>query len=209
APSSDRTGRTPANVIDYAEGTPGVLASGGSDGLVRLWDERSQGCLGTLEVLGEVNETSFSSCATYLQASSTNNYAVIYDVRRLSAGPLHVLSHGPPASVVNPTNEDGDERDGPRGITVRPNVVDEGDQGINTAQWFEGGTRLVTGSGNSSVAVWDVALGDPMIHWMPRDSHTYAHRRSVNSIAIKPGGHLFASGGDEQKILLYDFVRPS
>lgn len=188
-----------------------TIASGAGDGSVALFDLRT--CGGIIRLpLGsncEVTAVSFSPCGTYFQASSTANRTFVWDTRMLPMEPgprptenpleladsvsrriraLHCLSHGTPM----PTSENAGQM---------PGYVDEGDQGVNDARWFHDTSVLVTVCGNGSIAMWDMSLGDPCIR------HMISHSRCINTIAIAPNDKYICSGGDDQKVVLYQNTR--
>lgn len=188
-----------------------IIASGAGDGSVALFDIRTCGGIVRLPLGSscEVTSVSFSSCGTFLQASSTANKTIVWDTRMLPMDPgprpiesplqladsvsrkiraLHCLSHGTPM----PTSENAGQM---------PGVVDEGDQGVNDARWFHADSVLVTASGNGSIAMWDMSLGDPCIR------HMTSHTRCVNTVAISPNDRYICSGGDDQKVVLYQNTR--
>ncbi|MCO5574986.1 hypothetical protein L7F22_028783 [Adiantum nelumboides] len=184
-----------------------TVATGAGDGSVALFDIRTGGGIVRLPLGSsfEVTSVSFSSCGTYLQASSTANMTFVWDTRMLSleAGPrpvcspvqladitsrkvraMHCLSHGTPM----PTSENAGQM---------PGFVDEGDQGVNDARWFHNKPTLVTASGNGSIAMWDMSLGDPCVR------HMISHTRCVNTVAISSDDKHICSGGDDQKVVRF------
>ncbi|CAI5481414.1 unnamed protein product, partial [Closterium sp. Yama58-4] len=72
--------------------------------------------------------------------------------------------------------------------------VDCGDEGVNDARWLSASPGLVTASGNGSMAVWDATLADPLI------AFSFAHARSINTVAVAPDDTCIATGGDDQKV---------
>lgn len=80
-------------------------------------------------------------------------------------------------------------------------VVDVGDQGVNDAKWFQDEAILVTASGSGSVAMWDPALGQPCVQ------HFKSHTRCVNTVAVSLKDQFICTGGDDQKVVLYQNVR--
>ncbi|KAG0483375.1 hypothetical protein HPP92_011459 [Vanilla planifolia] len=182
-----------------------TLITGAGDGTVGLFDIRTCNAINYLSVGTdyEVTSVSFSNCGTYFCASSTSNSTLVWDTRLMPTNvqqmhlgkasevrdmdlvrPLHCLSHG----KQMPTAEH---------IGQLPGHVDEGDQGVNDAQWLHKEPVLITVSGDGSLAMWDVTLGKPCIR------HLASHTRCVNTVAVAPNDEYLCTGGDDQKVVLY------
>ncbi|PWZ52494.1 hypothetical protein Zm00014a_005966 [Zea mays] len=78
--------------------------------------------------------------------------------------------------------------------------VDEGDQGVNATQWLHNEPVLVTVSGDGSVGMWDVTLGQPCVR------HIVAHTRCANAVAVAPNDKYLCTGGSDQKVVSCLFV---
>ncbi|XP_072969900.1 uncharacterized protein [Typha angustifolia] len=188
--------------IDPAGNT---IITGSGDGTIGLFDIRTRVAINYLSVGSsyEVTSVSFSNCGTYFTASSTSNNTLVWDARLLPMNrsgmtpdtfhqsnvmrffkPLHCLSHG----RQMPTAEHAGQL---------PGHVDEGDQGVNDAKWFHTEPILVTISGDGSIALWDVTLGQPCVR------HVIGHRRCANAVAVAPNDEYLCTGGDDQKVVLY------
>jgi WD40 repeat protein len=57
--------------------------------------------------------------------------------------------------------------------------------------------RLVTGSADKSIKIWDVAAGKPV-------QTLVGHEQAVLCVAAHPGGQLVASGGKDRQVKLWD-----
>ncbi|KAJ4973581.1 hypothetical protein NE237_006755 [Protea cynaroides] len=186
-----------------------TIITGAGDGTVGLFDTRTCGAISRLSVGSsyEVTSVSFSSCGTYFHASSTSNNTLVWDTRlfpmnhgQMPMGkpipvndmcdmrPLHCLSHGKQMPTAEHTGQ-------------LPGHVDEGDQGVNDARWLHREPILVTVSGNGSIAMWDVTLGQPCIR------HLRSHTRCANTVSVAPNDQYICSGGDDQKVVLYHYVK--
>lgn len=56
---------------------------------------------------------------------------------------------------------------------------------------------LITGSDDSSVRIWDVSLGTPLLTKM------CGHASPVSCVGISADDELLATGGDEGKVVMY------
>ena len=61
------------------------------------------------------------------------------------------------------------------------------------------GTRIVSGSYDKTVRVWDAATGQPVGAAADRP-----HRASVNSVAFSPDGTRIVSGSGDKTVRLWD-----
>ncbi|CAL9780442.1 unnamed protein product [Musa acuminata subsp. burmannicoides] len=178
-----------------------TIITGAGDGTIGLFDVRTCGAINHLSVGSgfEVTSVSFSNCGTYFTASSTSNNTLVWDTRILPLNhgqiahdsndmrflrPLHCLNHG----KQMPTAEYAGQL---------PGHVDKGNQGVNDSQWLHREPILVTVSGDGSIAMWNVSLGQPCIR------HIFGHTRCINTIAVAPNDEYLCTGGDDQKIVLY------
>ncbi|CAO2184418.1 unnamed protein product [Urochloa humidicola] len=178
-----------------------TIITGSGDGTIGLFDIRTCSAINHLSVGSgcEVTSVSFSNCGTYFSASSTSNNTLVWDTRLVPINqskdvsrsrdmrffrPLHCLSHGNQMPTAEYTSQ-------------LPGHVDEGDQGVNATQWLHGEPVLVTVSGDGSVGMWDVTLGQPCVR------HIVSHTRCANAVAIAPNDEYISTGGSDQKVVLY------
>uniref|UniRef100_I1QLK3 Uncharacterized protein n=1 Tax=Oryza glaberrima TaxID=4538 RepID=I1QLK3_ORYGL len=178
-----------------------TIITGSGDGTIGLFDIRACSAINHLSVGPgcEVTSVSFSNCGTYFSASSTSNNTLVWDTRLVPLNqsrdvsrskdmrffrPLHCLSHG----KQMPTAEYASQL---------PGHVDEGDQGVNAMQWLHKEPVLVTVSGDGSVGMWDVTLGQPCVR------HILTHNRCANAVAVAPNDEYISTGGSDQKVVLY------
>ncbi|ONL98827.1 hypothetical protein ZEAMMB73_Zm00001d029481 [Zea mays] len=78
--------------------------------------------------------------------------------------------------------------------------VDEGDQGVNATQLLHNEPVLVTVSGDGSVGMWDVTLGQPCVR------HIVAHTRRANAVVVALNDKYLCTGGSDQKVVSCLFV---
>ncbi|XP_062191057.1 uncharacterized protein LOC133894889 [Phragmites australis] len=178
-----------------------TIITGSGDGTISLFDIRACSAINHLSVGSgcEVTSVSFSNCGTYFSASSTSNNTLVWDTRLVPINhckdisqrkdmrffrPLHCLSHGEQMPTAEYTSQ-------------LPGHVDEGDQGVNATQWLHNQPVLVTVSGDGSVGMWDVTLGQPCVR------HIITHTRCANAVAVAPNDKYISTGGSDQKVVLY------
>lgn len=178
-----------------------TLITGSGDGTIGLFDIRTCSAISHLSVGSscEVTSVSFSNCGTYFSASSTSNNTLVWDTRLVPINqskdvlrsrdmrffrPLHCFSHGSQMPTAEYTSQ-------------LPGHVDEGDQGVNATQWLHNEPVLVTVSGDGSVGMWDVTLGQPCVRYI------VAHTRCANAVAVAPNDKYLCTGGSDQKVVLY------
>ncbi|XP_047075274.1 uncharacterized protein LOC124685038 [Lolium rigidum] len=178
-----------------------TIITGSGDGTIGLFDIRACSAINHLSVGSgsEVTSVSFSNCGTYFSASSTSNNTLVWDTRLVPVShtrdvsrskdmrffrPLHCLSHGKQMPTAEYTSQ-------------LPGHVDEGDQGVNAAQWLHNQPVLVTASGDGSIGMWDVTLGQPCVR------HIITHNRCANAVAVAPNDEYISTGGSDQKVVLY------
>ncbi|BBN04469.1 hypothetical protein MPTK1_3g04900 [Marchantia polymorpha subsp. ruderalis] len=185
-----------------------TIITGAGDGTVGLFDLRTGGAISRLPlgISCEATSVAFSACGTFFHSSSTANHSLVWDTRMMpmdrgerpgerpiavskpnmwTARPLHCLSHGEPM----PTTQNAGQL---------PGYVDEGDGGVNDARWCQSAPVLVTASGNGSIAMWDITLGRPCVRLLT------SHTRCINTVAISRDDQFICSGGDDQKVVLYE-----
>ena len=145
-----------------------------------------------------MNSVDVSCDGRLVAAGGTHNRAAVWDVRRLSDKPsktpvLHVLSHGCPAPVHDTLEEAG----------RRQGFVEDGDQGVNKVAFFANSPACLVTAGANGVGLWDTALGAPSVLWLPHGAPRSSHISCVCTAAVHPAGLAFATGGDDQRVVLY------
>ncbi|KAL6900732.1 hypothetical protein ACP4OV_005408 [Aristida adscensionis] len=178
-----------------------TIITGSGDGTIGLFDIRACSAINHLSAGSscEVTSVSFSNCGTYFSASSTSNNTLVWDTRVVPINhskdvsrskdmrffrPLHCLSHGKQMPTAEYTSQ-------------LPGHVDVGDQGVNATQWLHNEPVLVSVSGDGSVGMWDVTLGQPCVR------HIVPHTRCANAVAVAPNDEYISTGGSDQKVVLY------
>jgi RNA polymerase sigma factor (sigma-70 family) len=194
----------------------GAVASGGRDGLVRLWDPvtgtevRRFPAAGKEEYLfgtWSIHAVAFSPDGKLLAAGGSDGTVRLWDVatakelQRLEAEPVFVVecvAFSPDGNTVAAGGDDG---------VVRLWAVDGGKEvgrlvghrgRVHTVAFSPDGKTLASGGEDVSIRIWEPATGHEVRRINP------AQERGVSSVAFSPDGKLLAASGWGAAVRLWD-----
>ncbi|MGA4959331.1 WD40 domain-containing protein [Streptomyces lavendulocolor] len=187
---------------------PGVIASGGSDGVVRLWDPVSGACRHRLDIHPDgVWPVTLGPDGTRLATGDAEGLVTVWDVA--TGEPLHRLpGHRAPVytAVFSPdgrTLVTGDAAACVRMWSLATGRCERELPGhgraVYRARYSPDGTLLATGDKDGTVRVWNADDG------RPRQEFT-GHTGRVYTLDFHPGGRLLASGCTDGQVRLWDPV---
>ena len=176
-----------------------LLASGGHDGTVKLWDVSSKSNVATLTAHADwVNSMSFSPDGTLL-ASATWDEVKLWDVSSKSnvatlTATAFSMSFSPDGMLLASAAPEGVKL---WDVSSKSNVAT-----LTTARGFSvsfspDGTLLASGGDDGTVKLWDVSSKSNV-------ATLTAHAGGVASVSFSPDGTLLASGGDDGTVKLWD-----
>ena len=157
-----------------------ILASGGSDGTVRLWDAADPAHLRSLGRLltgdtGTVDTVAFSPSGNMLASSDSDGSIRLWDV----ANPAHPRPFGPRLTVSTGT--------------------------VYAVAFGSGGHTLATSDSHGAIRLWDIAdPAHPRLLGQPP-----AEKSAVLEVAFSPHGQMLASSNFDGSIRLWDVADPA
>jgi WD40 repeat protein len=188
-----------------------LIAVGGIDRLVRLWDPAEQKAVAELNpaVAGEATSPILALCSSsdgkWLAAGREDGVIALRNadngilIRHIKAhrGPVHALLFSANGKEILSASDDNvvcmwDSLTGERARTFTG-----ADGAITSLGMSPDGSRMVTGSENSLVTVLDYATAKPATTWK-------AHDRAVNVVCFSPDGKKVLSAGADGLAKVWD-----
>ncbi|MFD3504963.1 NB-ARC domain-containing protein [Streptomyces sp. NPDC058678] len=182
------------------------LATGGDDGMVRVWDLAAGEILHTMAGhTRRVNAAVFSYDGARLVTAGDDWRVRIWDPA--TGRSLHTLTGHTSevrALALSP--------DGTRLVTAeyfgmvrvwdlatgRPlQIVGSFTGGVNAVVFSHDGSRLATVANDGTVQIWDSATGEALYTLV-------GHTRRVNAVALSPNGTCLVTAGDDWRVRVWD-----
>jgi WD40 repeat protein len=183
-----------------------LLASGGADGTVQLWEMPSGRLLATLQGhTGPVCGLALSPDGRLLASGSQDGTVRQWEpsTGRLLAtlhghtGPVYGAAMSPDGRMLASSSEDGTVRlwEGPSGRLLA--TLQGHDSGVLGVALSADGQLLASGSQDQTVRLWDAPSGRLM-------STLQGHTSGVRRVALSADGRLVASGSADGTVRLWD-----
>jgi WD40 repeat protein/transcriptional regulator with XRE-family HTH domain len=189
-----------------AEGVAGILASGGYDKLVRLWDVRSGKCLKILAGHRSwVRSVTFSPDGLMLASSSFDLDIRLWNVRD---GRCLLVLQGHTSGIRSVSFSPDGQKLASSGfdLSIRVWDVQTGEclhilQGhtswVFAVSFSHDGQLLASSGDDGTIRLWDVGCGQCV-------KILHGHRSAVWSVSFSPDDRILASGSFDSSIRLWD-----
>jgi WD40 repeat protein len=182
-----------------------IVAAGGGDSAVGLWDARTGQLLGTLRGhAGPVRALVFTRDGKWLVSGSDDRTVRVWDAathahgRTIGGhfGAVTALALSPDQQLLASGSQNGSLRilEFASGREVR--AVKRGFATLHAAAFAGDRRTLVTGSSDGRISLWDVASG--------QERGLTGHTGAVRGVALSPVEPLAASASADQTIRLWD-----
>jgi len=183
----------------------GVLATGGGDTLVHLWDTNTDTQTGTFNAGGVINDIRYSPDGSLIAVSTESGAVTVYTVDSASvmatwaahSVPTRGVAFSPDGSRLVTTSED--QTAVVWDVAAQAPVLTLTGHGghVLDADYSPDGAHIVTSGRDGSVRLWDAASGGQL-------QIMNGHTNEVRSVTFSPDGTLIASGSADGTIRLWD-----
>ncbi len=182
------------------------LASASQDGNVKIWDIENDRLSRTLEGHQDmVSTVAWSHDGSLLASAGFDNVVRIWDPE--NGRPIQVLEGHEQAIRMVSWPPDNNDRVASASEDGAVNVwfLDSGNLNFNLPHsdivegvlWSNDGGRLITGSDDNQIRLWDAANGNLIVEWV-------AHEYGLVTIALAPNGQFLASTGNDGFVRVWD-----
>ncbi|KAI5811437.1 putative U5 snRNP complex subunit [Peziza echinospora] len=205
------------NTMDVTKRGPEIILSGSDDGTVGIWDPRQKASVDYLETNFPVTAVAVSDAGSELFTGGIDNDIKVWDVRKKAViytlrghqDTITSLSVSPDGQTLLSNSFDNTVRlwdiRAFAAVNRLQHTFSEGvqvglEKNLIRASWSPDGQRIAAGSGDRTVAIWDVD-SKKMIYKLP------GHRGSVNDVRFSPTEPIIVSGSTDRTIILGEIAK--
>ncbi|KAF2668695.1 WD40 repeat-like protein [Microthyrium microscopicum] len=205
------------NTMDVSKRGEEVLVSGSDDGYIGLWDSRQKEAIDFIETDFPVTAVALSEAGNELYSGGIDNDIRVWDIRKKSVAYSLIGHHDTITSLrVSPDSQTllSNSHDSTvRTWDIRPfapvdrklKTYDGAPTGMEKnllkANWDAKGQKIIAGSGDHSVTVWDTNSGK-LLFKLP------GHKGAVNDVQFSPiDDQVVVSGSSDRMVMLGELGR--
>ncbi|MEG4487710.1 WD40 domain-containing protein [Microcoleus sp. D2_18a_B4] len=183
-----------------------LLATGDTDGIVRLWEASS--CREILTCKGHTNvveSVAFSPDGKILASGSYENTIKLWDVKtgeclkvlQAHTGSVMSVTFNPDGNILASGSFDGAIRlwDIHTGECCK--ILQDHTKVVFSVAFHPAGEMLASGSGDTTVRLWNVGTGECL-------KTLQGHTKNVFSVAFNSAGEILASGSSDETVKLWN-----
>ena len=183
------------NCLDIAKRGETILVSGSDDGSVAVWDPRQKAAIDYMQTEYPITAVAISEAGNEIYSGGITNAISVWDIRKKAvaytlqghADTITSLQVSPDSQSLLSNSHDGTVKT----WDIRPfaptdrhiKTYDGAPSGIERnlirASWDPKGERIVAGSGDRSVVIWDSRTGK-LLYKLP------GHKGTVNDVRFSP-----------------------
>ncbi|WP_330268571.1 helix-turn-helix domain-containing protein [Streptomyces griseorubiginosus] len=200
----------PVNAVAFAPGGR-LLASGSSDGTVRVWRTAERRQTAVLAATGKVRSVAFGPGGRTLAAGvvgAAGGAVRVWDVttRRVLAdlttdAPVRAVAYAPDGRTLAAADSDGTVTLWRATGAHRPIATFTGHRdSVDALAYSPDGRTLASGGSDHTVRLWDTVRHRPL-------AVLAGHTAGVLGVAFAPDGRTLASGGADRVVRLWDRAR--
>ena len=186
-----------------------MVATGASDNKICLWDSRTGKEITNIVTQYEVNSIDMSKDGSRIAAGGESGSIAIFDVKSgkeqvaFSRSPFSVnsIAFSPNDKYIASGHEWGEINiwDAKSGC-LRTVLRESSENSINSIKYFSDGKRIVYGSDDNTVCIWDIISKNEV-------AKLRGHREAVTGVAISPNEERVASGSLDKTLRIWDIDR--
>jgi WD40 repeat protein len=190
-----------------------IIATGGRDGIIRLWDAATQQEIGSpmSSDASPIAAVAFSPDGTTLAAANTDGNVQLWDTATqqpagsaltvAGSAQVNALAFSPDGTVLATGGQDGTARLWDVATGSQVGVTMATGYPVSALTFGDGGTALATAEGDGSTELWSLATQTQL-----GAALTAPGSASVTALAFSPGADALATGGGSGTIRLWSPV---
>ncbi|KAE8155199.1 quinon protein alcohol dehydrogenase-like superfamily [Aspergillus avenaceus] len=193
----------------------GTIVSGSIDQTIKMWDFATGNCEKNISQKsrssGKVTAVTFSKDGKQFASASTDGYITFWDSntgdihRAIDCRGIHIRTMALTFDGKNILTGDRDIRKWNAMIGVPMEILDYHEDWIQAVAVSNDNKRVVSGSGDGIIKLWDASRRDDRENPMTLRGHS----SKLNAVAFSPNGDFVISGSTDKTSIIWDAITGS